>query len=153
MDLDSVDCFIPLLPNFRHRCRVQNPFQLLPSAASSPCPKLNFGKIPWLEKQPAGSFVLRAQSNMGDAQSTWRAGDRHGLQRPQGEVSWAPPTRAKSHQVPEHTRISRQPICLPPKKLFFKACSHLPEENMSFKKTTNADRQECVLEIKPSAFT
>lgn len=116
MDLDSVDCFIPLLPNFRHCCHVQKPFQMLPSAASSPSPKPNFGKIHWLEKQPAGNFVLQAQSNMGDTQGMWWPGHWHSLQRPQGEVSWAPPTHTKSHQVPEHTHISKQSICLPPKK-------------------------------------
>lgn len=55
-----------------------------------------------------------------------------------------------------NTYISRQPICLQ-KNLFFKACSHLPKENMSFTKKkprkSNTDRQECVVELQPSAFT
>lgn len=76
------------------------------------------------------------------------------------EVGWGTPSPRRSPPGSQtHTFPGSQFVCLQ-KKLFFKACSHLPEENMSFKKktetkkqnktnNTNVDRQECVLEKSP----
>lgn len=57
------------------------------------------------------------------------------------EVGWGTPSPRRSPPGSQtHTFPGSQFVCLQ-KKLFFKACSHLPEENMSFKKKTETKKQ------------
>lgn len=70
-----------------------------------------------------------------------------------GQLSWGGADTHSTRQVPKY--IYFQAANLPPKNLFFKACSHLPKENMSFIKKprkSNTDRQEHIAELQPLCF-
>lgn len=88
--------------------------------------------------------------NWGACEETGAAEQQTGA----GQLSWGDADTHSTRQVPKYVYF--QAANLPPKNLFFKACSHLPKENMSFIKTprkSNTNRQECVVELQPSAFT
>lgn len=110
-------------------------------------------KSPGWRNSQRGSFIRQAQSNISNIQSKsctgvvifalarqWLAGDLRGLwgdwsgwdaeQCRPAQLGWCRYWQPSDRFL--NTCISRQPICLPPKNLFFKACSHLPKENMSF---------------------
>lgn len=100
-------------------------------------------KITWW-----GSFIQQVQSNTSSIQSTGRAGDRLGPWRMVGRLEgsgtrWAGalPARADRRRAPKHIHFQAANLSASKKKLFFKACSHLPEENMSFKKKTETKKQ------------